>query len=544
MANPEDFEIIPDEGPESPEPSGRRIWIWVAAAALLFVFAFAVGAGWATLSERLGSGTSTEMPVAAATSQPNGAPTALAATQAALSTQQAEATAQANQTAAPAATAPALTPAVTLPATPTPMPTSTAPPPTRVCAVPLDPQFASVFDPGALGCPVAPASVVWAAYEGFERGAMLWRSDTNLSYILYPDATWENANETWNGQEPPSRGDPPPGLVRPERGFGYVWGVRDDVFNRIGWATMPEKGFCATLQPFEQGFALASAAVPSCTAENLYNHVFDGDWRPLLLALDNTGRWRSSSQAVTPPAAGTPAPTLPTTPTPTDTPTVAAADTSMRPAQNGVFTARRGQPAALDGRFDDWPGPWIPINTVIQGRDQWIDAGDLSGAFQVMWAPEGLYLAVQVNDDVLRAGPEGSDQWQGDGIEVQLDRRLPDDYTDTRANDDDTQIGLAPDDQFLYARGYRWLPLGAESAFDPPSAVTSSPGQYNVEALIPWLYFDIGVSELQPNLRFGFNVSVNDNDSEGPAQQSVISASPARTTHDNPTEWGTLILGN
>ena len=73
--------------------------------------------------------------------------------------------------------------------------------------------------------------------------------------------------------------------------------------------------------------------------------------------------------------------------------------------------------------------------------------------------------------------------------------------------------------------------------------MTTAPGQYALEVLIPWLYFDVSAAELQPGLRFGFNLSINDNDADIPAQQTVISASPARTTHDNPTEWGTLILG-
>jgi len=42
---------------------------------------------------------------------------------------------------------------------------------------------------------------------------------------------------------------------------------------------------------------------------------------------------------------------------------------------------------------------------------------------------------------------------------------------------------------------------------------------------------------------FGFNVSINDNDSTSFAQQTVLSVSPRRTTFDNPTQWGTLVLG-
>ena len=534
MANPDDFEIIPEASGQGAPPSRPRWWLWLAGAALLFVFAFAVGVGWTTLADRLG-GDATEAPIAAVTSQPVATftPTSDAA----------PATPSGATPAGGATAAPGATPQ----ATPTPLPTPTAPPPTRVCAVPLDPQFAASFDPGVLGCPVAPTNIFWAAYEGFERGAMLWRSDTNLSYILYGDGTWAPSNETWNGQEPPWRGDPPAGLYRPERGFGYIWGVRDDVFTRLGWATMPEKGFCAAVQSFEQGFALASAPVPSCTAENLYNQAADASWRPLLLTFSDDGRWRSGALAGTPggvnpppPATSAPVPPTPTTPT---TPTLVA-DTSTRPAPNGLFTARRGQPITLDGRFEDWPGPWQPVNAVIQGREQWGGASDLGGFMQMLWAPEGLYLAVQVTDDVLRAGPDGSDQWQGDGIELQFDRRLADDFTDTRANDDDTQIGLAPDRAFQFVRGYRWLPLAAESRFDPPGAVTTAPGQYALEVLIPWLYFDVSAAELAPGLRYGFNLSINDNDGDAPAQQSVISASPARTTHDNPTEWGTLLLEN
>jgi len=535
VANPEDFEIIPDRAPDAPPPDRKRLWLWVVAAALLFVFAFAVGVGWATLTERLGPGTATEAPVVAITSQPGQTPSPVTPT-VSMGGGSTEGAATETATNGGATSTPGAAPSPT--PTSTPWPTPTLPPPTRVCAVPLDPQFSTIFDPGALGCPVAPTSIVWAAYERFERGAMLWRSDTNLTYILYNnDGTWAPSNETWDGRETRWRGESPPGLYHPERGFGYVWGVRDDIFARLGWATMPEKGFCAAIQPFEQGVALAGAAVSSCTPENLYNSVFDADWRPLLYAFEDRGRWRGT-EIVWAPGGATPAATI--IPSPTAT---VVTDTSMRPAQNGVFTARRGQPTALDGRFNDWPGAWHQFTAVIQGRDQWSGPSDLSAAFQVMWAPEGLYLAVAVNDDVLRAGPDGSNLWQGDGVEIQFDRRLVDDFFDTRANDDDTQIGLSPDDAFQYVRGYRWLPLSGEARFDPPGAVTTTPGQYAMEVLIPWLYFDLSAAELSPGMRFGFNVSVNDNDSDTPAQQTVISASPARTTHDNPTEWGTLILG-
>jgi hypothetical protein len=74
VANPEDFEIIPDEPSEPPLPSRSRLWLWVGGAVVLFIFAFAVGVGWATLADRLGPGAATEAPVVAVTSQPGRTP--------------------------------------------------------------------------------------------------------------------------------------------------------------------------------------------------------------------------------------------------------------------------------------------------------------------------------------------------------------------------------------------------------------------------------------------------------------------------------------
>ncbi|MBW7885972.1 MAG: hypothetical protein H3C34_25740, partial [Caldilineaceae bacterium] len=447
---------------------------------------------------------------------PAGTPTGIVATLVALSTEQAAATASAGAT-------PSLSPTATATHTPTPVPT-----PTRACALGLDAQFAAVYDQGRLGCPTSAPATIWAAWESFERGAMLWRSDTNLAYIFFGDGSWSPSNETWSGQPVPSRGEVPPGRYQPERGFGYVWGVRDDVFNRLGWATTPEKGFCATVQSFERGYTLTSVAVASCTAENLYNHVFDADWQPLLIAVDDSGRWQSGRQGA-----------APLTPVPPG-----AGGIVTRPPGQGLLVAPRAQALLLDGRFDDWPGAWQPFTAVIQGGDQWSGISDLSGSFQVMWAPAGLYIAVRVTDETLRSGPEGSAMWQGDGLELQFDQALTEDYTNATADADDTQLGLAPDAAFTRVRGHRWLPYAQEARFDPQGAVTTSPGQYSLETIVPWSLLGVDSSTLAPGAAFGFNLSVNDNDGDTPAQQSVLSASPARTAHDIPTEWGTLILGN
>ena len=538
MANPEDFEIVPqEESDTSPEP--RRLWLWGGGLLVLFVCAFAVGVGWLTWRARIDPGTATAVPVVAVTGGAPAGGTPAGGTPAGGTPAGGT---PAGET--PAGETPAgETPAGETPAGETPAGETPAGVPTRVCTEPLDSQLVALFDPGLLGCPTEPIRIVWAAYEPFERGAMLWRSDNNLTYLMGAEGNWAYAEEAWDGRDLAGRGQPPAGLFAPQRGFGYVWEVRDEVFAQLGWAVAPEKGFCAALQSFERGFAFVSAAVNSCTAENLYNHVFEPGWQPLLYAFGDSGRWRrgvgdGGSVPVPPTVFQTP-----TVEAPVEVPATTVPVGGERPFSQGNFVARRGQPEALDGQFGDWPGQWFLLTAIVQGQEHWQGSSDLGAKFQVMWAPEGLYLAVVVEDDGLQVGPDGSNLWQGDGIEIQFDRLLDADFAESGVNDDDTQIGLAPDAMGERVRGYRWLPRAGEAPVDALGGVVVSAGQYGLELLVPWLYFDISGSDLREGMRFGFNIAVNDNDGVEPAQQSVLSASPARTTFDNPTEWGTLVLG-
>ena len=63
-----------------------------------------------------------------------------------------------------------------------------------------------------LGCAIGPTNVVWSAWQPFERGYMLWRSDLNTVYALFNDGRWVEVPEKWGGQPIRSRGDPPAGL--------------------------------------------------------------------------------------------------------------------------------------------------------------------------------------------------------------------------------------------------------------------------------------------------------------------------------------------
>jgi serine/threonine protein kinase len=210
----------------------------------------------------------TSLPTAAATAAPTGTPTPF-----------------------PTAPPPTATP---------PPPTSTPIPPTPACALAADPQLAPAWDRTRLGCPTAGASMIWAAWEPFERGYMLWRSDTDSVYVLNMQdgtnlfaGTWQLRTEKWDGSNPDGVGlSPPPGLHEPMRGFGWLWRTYlGGPGSQVGWAREEEKGFCANIQPFESGLVFGSSTVTYCQDE-MFNWATHPSFTPLLFALYGDGTWR------------------------------------------------------------------------------------------------------------------------------------------------------------------------------------------------------------------------------------------------------------
>ena len=495
--------------------------MWVSIIVVVALFAFGVGAAFMIMSDRMGGGSPTAAPTRDLAVLP---PTQVAIISGTL-------TLTPNPTVTVSGT-PTSTPTLTV----TPTPSATV---TPACSQQVEAIFQPYFNQEQQGCATTPAAIVWAAYQPFERGSMLWRSDSNTSYVFLSSGNWFPIELGWDGGPAADRGTPPPGLQAPQRGFGYVWSQDDTIFNGLGWARDQEKGFCALVQQFERGFILQSANVNSCTPENLYNFATAGDWTPLLFAAGANDQWRNAPSAQPPaPTSASPSTQSPTPP-PAQQGSTGPGSSIARPAPNGIFDAHNATGFTVDGNVEEWPNAWIPINAVILGADRIEGPADLSANFQVGWTTNGLMLALRVNDDIYRAGPAGSDLWQGDSIEIQFDRQLAEDFNTTLADADDYQLGIAFDENLATIRGYLWLPYERESEIGIPSALTINAQGYQLEALIPWYVFEMDGAPASDRY-YGFNISVNDNDSEAPAQEIVISASPARTTHDNPTEWGTL----
>ena len=233
--------------------------------------------------------------------------------------------------------------------------------------------------------------------------------------------------------------------------------------------------------------------------------------------------------------------TAPTIITATATVAPPVAVNQPRPSNQGVFRAQSGA-AILDGSLDEWPNNWSAIGNVVYGGESYIGAGDASGEFQVQWTEDGLFIAVRVRDDVYRSGPDGTNMWQGDSLEIHFDGQLAGDYTITDANADDYQVGVSFGPVLNELRGYRWLPENREGAFGFIGAVQPTADGYQVELILPWYILDLSPENIYASALFGFNISLSDNDAAAPAQQTIVSASPVRTNHRTPTEWGTLIL--
>lgn len=178
--------------------------------------------------------------------------------------------------------------------TPTPTPVPLTHTPTPTCQFGVDSQLTGAWDRSRLGCPTAQANVTWAAWQPFERGYMLWRSDTRRVIAFYADGTWAEFLDQWTEGSPiPSRGNPPPGLLAPVRGFGFIWGTYDEVANRLGWALEEEKGFCANIQSFERGFVSRDSTVRSCLDEMLNEpRTTHPNFAPLFCAVYGDGTWR------------------------------------------------------------------------------------------------------------------------------------------------------------------------------------------------------------------------------------------------------------
>ncbi|MCZ0937681.1 MAG: PA14 domain-containing protein [Caldilineaceae bacterium] len=162
---------------------------------------------------------------------------------------------------------------------------------TPSCSIQPHTSLNSLWTHSALGCASAEASTVWAAWQPFEKGNMIWRQNDDAVYVYADDGNWARYDDDWNDQSlSNNRGTPPTGLKSPVRGFGYLWETNDDVFGDLGWATADEKGFCARVQQFAKGILLIGDTVETCH-ENSHNFASETVFAKNALQALNGGNW-------------------------------------------------------------------------------------------------------------------------------------------------------------------------------------------------------------------------------------------------------------
>ncbi|MFT3896074.1 MAG: sugar-binding protein [Anaerolineales bacterium] len=172
----------------------------------------------------------------------------------------------------------------------------------------------------------------------------------------------------------------------------------------------------------------------------------------------------------------------------------------------------------------------------------WSGPDDLSAEAWAGWAPEGLYFAFRVKDDIHVQPDSDSNLWHGDHMELQFDTLLEKDYTMPGMNEDDYQIGLSLGDfDKVPAVAYAWfngpdIP-GIVDSIQMANTVTD--GGYILEVFIPKeALTDITLEE---GAAFGMNISPSDTDLAGQGQKVMLSTSPIRTYAD-PKTFGKITL--
>jgi hypothetical protein len=103
---------------------------------------------------------------------------------------------------------------------------------------------------GHAACPQEPPLSVFAAWQPFEGGVMLWFSDTEEIWVLthIGQRVVVYVDDYMEGMPDPTA-DAPAGLFTPVRGFGRVWAALGGGDSILGWALAPETGFDSARQP-------------------------------------------------------------------------------------------------------------------------------------------------------------------------------------------------------------------------------------------------------------------------------------------------------
>lgn len=189
---------------------------------------------------------------------------------------------------------------------------------------PITPTFTPIPPPGD--------RIVFAAFQQFQRGFMLWQSDNGKVWVLYTSGAAQTYPASAYSPLPdnPFPGLPPAGYIKPINAFGKVWGNFNSVRDGLGWAVLNEQGYNMRIN--EGNPALTEIVLPN-GARIEVNRV--GGWRFLSGSLSFAIQPPIEPTAPEPPPLPTPVPTLPPPPPPETTNETTQA--AFQPFENGYL---------------------------------------------------------------------------------------------------------------------------------------------------------------------------------------------------------------
>jgi murein DD-endopeptidase MepM/ murein hydrolase activator NlpD len=119
-------------------------------------------------------------------------------------------------------------------------------------------------------------TTVYAAYQPYDNGFMIWRSDTGDIFVFYSFGAVNVFPVTYYGSFPenPVTTPVPPGRVRPISGFGRLWGSQPYFMTQLGWATAPEQGYSMLVESLPDG--RTRFTLPSGNTATFANGVWSG----------------------------------------------------------------------------------------------------------------------------------------------------------------------------------------------------------------------------------------------------------------------------
>lgn len=217
-----------------------------------------------------------------------------------------------------------------------------------------------------------------------------------------------------------------------------------------------------------------------------------------------------------------------------------------------VIPLKPDPPIAVDGSLQDWAG--VPNALTVTGKEHatynattWTGPADLGATMHLAWRNEGLYLGLEITDDVVVQTQRDEKLYQGDHVEVFLD--FAPDLEPERNSFGKGQF------QFAFSPGnfkhtgdplvdigpemYCYQPKGGPCTGTKYAAVKTAQG-WTAEIMLPFAL--LGVSPA-PNLPLGLEIALSDCDSREPAQETFYTIS-TKPWHYGRGNLGLFVLGD